>query len=87
MQTPYLSQIPLSTFLRHVTECLPPAKHIYLLVDELEDFLARDPSELASFKQGWLQALTDFPARPLAVQHPSGILPAVKFLSTRNQPI
>jgi hypothetical protein len=61
MQTPYLSQIPLSTFLRHVTECLPPAKHVYLLVDELEDFLARDPSETASFKQGWLQALTDSP--------------------------
>jgi hypothetical protein len=61
MQTPYLSQIPLSTFLRRVTECLPPAKHVYLLVDDLEDFLARDPSELVSFKQGWLQALTDSP--------------------------
>lgn len=60
-QTPYLSEVPLSTFLRHVTECLPPTKHVYLLVDELEDFLARDPSEMKSFKQGWLQALTDSP--------------------------
>jgi hypothetical protein len=60
-QTPYLSQVPLATFLRHVTECLPPTQHVYLLVDELEDFLARDPSEMASFKQGWLQALIDSP--------------------------
>jgi hypothetical protein len=60
-QTPYLSQVPLATFLRHVTECLPPTQHVYLLVDELEDFLGRDPSEMASFKQGWLQALTDSP--------------------------
>jgi conflict system STAND superfamily ATPase len=60
-QTPYLSQVPLSTFLRHVTECLPATKHVYLFVDELEDFLAHAPSETASFKQEWLQSLTNSP--------------------------
>jgi hypothetical protein len=45
----------------HVTECLPPANHIYVLVDELEDFLTRDLSEKESFKQGWLETLTDTP--------------------------
>lgn len=60
-QTPYLSQVPLSTFLRHVTESIPPTKQVYLLIDELEDFLARDPSETESFKQEWLQALTNSP--------------------------
>ncbi len=60
-QTPYLSQVPLSTFLRHVTECLPETKHVYLLIDELEDFLSRSPSDTDSFKQEWLQSLTDLP--------------------------
>jgi hypothetical protein len=60
-QTAYLSQVSLSTFLWHVTECLPPANHVYLLVDELEDFLTRDPAEKESFKQGWLETLTDSP--------------------------
>lgn len=58
-QTPYLSDVPLSTFLRHVTECLPPMKHVYLLVDELEEFLTHDASELHSFKQEWFQTRTD----------------------------
>jgi hypothetical protein len=57
-QTPYLSQVPLSTFLRHVIECLPQTKHVYLLVDDLEDFLTRAPEETASFKSEWLQSLT-----------------------------
>jgi hypothetical protein len=60
-QTPYLSQVPLSTFLRHVMESLPQTKHVYLLIDELEDFLARTPSETESFKQEWLQSLTNSP--------------------------
>jgi hypothetical protein len=60
-QTPYLSQVPLSTFMRHVTESIPQMKHVYLLIDELEDFLARDPSETESFKQEWLQSLTNSP--------------------------
>lgn len=60
-QTPYLSQVPLSTFLRHVTECLPQTKHVYLLIDGFEDFLTRPPSETAPFKSEWLQSLTVSP--------------------------
>jgi hypothetical protein len=60
-QTPYLSKVPLSTFLRHVTECLPQTKHVYLFIDELEKFLAREPSESQPFKEAWLKTLTDSP--------------------------
>jgi hypothetical protein len=60
-QTPYLSKVPLSTFIRHVTECLPPTKHVYLFIDELEKFLAREPSETQPFKAAWLKTLTDSP--------------------------
>jgi hypothetical protein len=60
-QTQYLSQVPLSTFLRHVADCLPQAKHVYLLIDQCEDFLSRPPAETAAFKQEWLQCLTNIP--------------------------
>lgn len=60
-QTLYLDKVPLSTFLQHVAESLPSTKQVYLLIDDLEDFLAQTPSEIESFKQQWLQSLTNTP--------------------------
>jgi hypothetical protein len=60
-QTQYLSKVPMSTFLRHVTECLPQAKHVYLLIDRCEDFLSRPQAETEAFKQEWLHCVTNIP--------------------------
>lgn len=60
-QTLYLSQIPLSTFLRHVTECIPQSRHVHILVDQFEDFLSRTPAEKETFKQEWALCMSNLP--------------------------
>jgi hypothetical protein len=60
-QTLYLNQVPLSTFLRHVTECLPQTKHLYLFIDQFEDFLSRPSAETEAFKQEWIYCTSDIP--------------------------
>ncbi len=60
-QTLYLNQVPLSTFLRHVTECLPQTKHVHILIDQFEDFLNRSPTETEAFKQEWVHCTSDIP--------------------------
>lgn len=60
-QTLYLSQVPLSTFLRHVTECIPSSRHVHILVDQFEDFLSREPTEKETFKQEWALCMSNLP--------------------------
>ena len=60
-ETQYLNKVPLSTFLRHVTECLPRDKQVYLLIDQFEEFLGQPPADTESFKQEWLYCIANIP--------------------------
>jgi hypothetical protein len=60
-ETQYLSQVPLSTFLRHVTECLPQGKQVYLLIDRFEEFLGQPHEEMEAFKSEWLYCIANLP--------------------------
>ncbi|MBN1451900.1 MAG: hypothetical protein JW963_12860 [Anaerolineales bacterium] len=59
--TQYLSQVPLSAFLRHVTECLPDKAQLFLLIDRSEEFLGRSEEEINHFKTEWAYCITNLP--------------------------
>ena len=59
--TQYLNKVPLSTFLRHVTECLPREKQVYLLIDRFEEFLGQPFAETEAFKQEWMYCVANIP--------------------------
>ncbi len=59
--TKYLNQTTLSTFLHHISESLPQAKQLYIIIDRFENFLVKSTLETEAFKQEWTNCTANSP--------------------------